>query len=58
MDLESNSNSGDIYDKEPIKICNQLSSYLMAGKKVEPPSLQQRETNGTSNDEIETQNGI
>ena len=49
---------GDIYDKETIKICNQLSSLFMAGKKVEPPSLQQRETNGTSNDEIETQNGI
>ena len=58
MDLESNSNSGDIYDKETIKICNQLSSLFMAGKKVEPPSLQQRETNGTSNDEIEAQNGI
>ena len=58
MDLESNIRSGDIYDKETIKICNQLSSLFIAGKKVEPPSLQQRETNGTSNDEIETQNGI
>ena len=58
MHLESNIGSGDIYDKETIKICNQLSSLFMAGKKVEPPSLQQRETNGTSNDEIETQNGI
>jgi hypothetical protein len=58
MDLESNIRSGDIYDKETIKICNQLSSLFMAGKKVEPPSLQQRKTNGTSNDEIETQNGI
>jgi hypothetical protein len=58
MDLESNIRSGDIYDKATIKICNQLSSLFMAGKKVEHPSLQQRETNGTSNDEIETQNGI
>ena len=58
MDLESNIRSGDIYDKETIKICNQLSSLFIAGKKVEPPSLQQRETDGTSNDEIETQNGI
>ena len=58
MDLESNISSGDLYDKETIKICSQLSSLFMAGKKVEPPSLQQRETNGTSNDEIETQNGI
>jgi hypothetical protein len=58
MYLKNNIRSGDIYDKETIKICNQLSSLFMAGKKVEPPSQQQRETNGTSNDEIETQNGI
>jgi hypothetical protein len=58
MYLKSNIRSGDIYDKETIKICSQRSGLFMAGKKVEPPSLQQRETNGTSNDEIETQNGI
>jgi len=44
--------------KKLLKFCNQLSSLFMADKKVEPPSLQQRETNGTSNDEIETQNGM
>jgi hypothetical protein len=37
MYLKSNIRSGDIYDKETIKICNQLSSLFMAGKKVEPP---------------------
>jgi hypothetical protein len=58
MYLKINIRSGDIYDKETIKICNQLSSLFMAGKEVDPPSLQQRETNGTFNDEIETQNGI
>jgi hypothetical protein len=58
MYLKNNIRSGDIYDKETIKICNKLSCLFMAGKKVEPPSQQQRETNGTSNDEIETQNGI
>jgi hypothetical protein len=58
MYLKSNIRSGDIYDKETIKICNQLSSLFVGGQKVEPPSLQQRETSGTSNDEIETQNGI
>jgi hypothetical protein len=58
MYLKGNIRSGDIYDKETIKIYNQLSSHFMAGKKVVPLSLQQRETNGTSNDEIETQNGI
>jgi hypothetical protein len=39
MDLESNISSGDIYDKEIIKICNQLGSHQMACEKDEPPSL-------------------
>jgi hypothetical protein len=33
--LESNIGSDDIYDKEIVKICNQLGSNLMAGKKDE-----------------------
>jgi len=56
--LKSNSSSGEIYDKETIKICNQLSSYFMVGEKNEHPSLQQGKINGTSNDEIKTQDGI
>jgi len=48
MHLESNIGSGDIYDKETIKICNQLGSHQMALEKDEPPSRQQRKTSGTS----------
>jgi predicted fused transcriptional regulator/phosphomethylpyrimidine kinase len=57
MDLESNIRSGDIYDKETIKICNQLGSHQMAFEKDESSSQQQRKTSWTSS-EIETLNGI
>jgi hypothetical protein len=45
-----------IYDKEIIKISNQLGSYLMVCEKDAPSSLQQGKTNGTSNCKIETLN--
>jgi hypothetical protein len=37
-----------IYDKETIKICNQLGSHKMALEKDEPSSGQQRKTSETS----------
>jgi hypothetical protein len=47
-----------IYDKEVIKNCNQLVSHLMGCEKDVLSSLQQRKTNGTSNGEIKTPNGM
>jgi hypothetical protein len=47
----------NLYDKETIKICNQLGSHQMVFEKDEPPSRQQRKTRGTSS-EIETLNGM
>jgi hypothetical protein len=47
-----------IYDKEAIKNCNQLGSHLMGCEKDVLSSLQQRKTNGTSNGEIKTPNGM
>jgi hypothetical protein len=47
-----------IYDKETIKISDQLGSYLMVCEKdATSSSLQQGKTNGTSNGEIEALNG-
>ena len=45
-----------IYDKEAIKICNQLGSHQMALEKDEPPSRQQRKNKWNLYDEIETPN--
>jgi hypothetical protein len=47
-----------IYDKEVIKNCNQLVSHLMGCEKDVLSSLQQRKTNGTTNVEIKTPNGM
>jgi hypothetical protein len=47
-----------IYDKELIKNCNQLGSDLMGCEKDVLSSLQQRKTNGTTNVEIKTPNGM
>jgi hypothetical protein len=43
-----------IYDKETIKICNQLGSHQMALEKDEQPSRQQRKNKCNLYGEIET----
>jgi hypothetical protein len=47
-----------VYDKEVIKNCNKLVGRLMGCEKDALSSLQQRKTNGTSNGEIKTPNGM
>jgi hypothetical protein len=44
-----------IYDKEAIKICNQLGSHQMACEKDEPSSRQQWKTSGTSKAKLRRQ---